>query len=76
MAFKNGSNPYMDDSVTPGVNYCYRVRAVKGAGASAYIDLANKFGQREYCGVQRKWLLDANGNGKFDGPTVANGSAF
>jgi len=33
---------YVDTSVTRGVNYCYRVRAVNSAGASAYTDEACK----------------------------------
>ena len=30
------SNSYVDTTVTKGINYCYRVRAVNSAGASAY----------------------------------------
>jgi len=33
---------YVDDSVSRGVNYCYRVRAVNNAGASAYTNEACK----------------------------------
>ena len=33
---------YVDDSVSRGVNYCYRVRAVSNAGASAYSNEACK----------------------------------
>jgi hypothetical protein len=30
------STSYVDTTVTKGINYCYRVRAVNNAGASAY----------------------------------------
>ena len=34
------SNSYVDTTVTKGINYCYRVRAVNSAGASAYTNEA------------------------------------
>ena len=34
------SNSYVDTTVTQGINYCYRVRAVNSAGASAYTNEA------------------------------------
>ncbi len=34
------STSYVDTTVTKGINYCYRVRAVNSAGASAYTNEA------------------------------------
>jgi Concanavalin A-like lectin/glucanases superfamily/Bacterial Ig domain len=34
------SNSYVDTTVTEGINYCYRVRAVNSAGSSAYTNEA------------------------------------